>query len=53
MEKKYGFTKRNGKKHIKKSLELKSNRRKVDKFYVKWKGYNNLINSWIHKKSII
>ena len=40
-------------KNIKKSLELKSNRRKVDKFYVKWKGYNNLINSWIHKKSII
>ena len=25
-------------------------KRKSDKLYVKWKGYNNLFNSWIDKK---
>ena len=25
-------------------------KRKVDKLYVKWKGYNNFFNSWIDKK---
>ena len=25
-------------------------KRKVDKFYVKWKGYDNRFNSWIDKK---
>ena len=25
-------------------------KRKVDKFYVKWKGYDNSFNSWIDKK---
>ena len=25
-------------------------KRKGDKLYVKWKGYNNLFNSWIDKK---
>ena len=24
--------------------------RKGDSLYVKWKGYNNLFNSWIDKK---
>ena len=24
-------------------------KRKGDKLYVKWKGYNNLFNSWIDK----
>ena len=28
-------------------------RRKGDKLYVKWKGYDNSINSWIDKKDII
>ena len=27
--------------------------RKGDKLYVKWKGYNNLFNSWINKKDIV
>ena len=27
--------------------------RKEDKLYVKWKGYNNLLNSWINKKDIV
>ena len=25
-------------------------KRKRDKLYVKWKGYNSLFNSWIDKK---
>ena len=28
-------------------------RRKGDKLYVKWKGYNNSFNSWINKNGII
>ena len=27
-------------------------KRKGDKLYVKWKGYNNSFNSWIDKKDI-
>ena len=27
-------------------------KKKGDKLYVKWKGYNNLFNSWINKKDI-
>ena len=47
------FTKKNYQKQIKKSLELrKLLKKKGDKFYVKWKGYSNLFNSWIHKKDI-
>ena len=25
-------------------------KRKIDKLYVKWKGYDNPLNSWINKK---
>ena len=28
-------------------------KRKVEKIYVKWKGYNNSFNSWIDKKDLI
>ena len=28
-------------------------RRKEDKLYVKWKGYNNSFNSWIDKASLV
>ena len=28
-------------------------RRKGDKLYVKWKGYDNRSNSWIGKKDLI
>ena len=28
-------------------------KRKGDKLYVKWKGYDNLFNSWIDKKDFI
>ena len=28
-------------------------KKKGDKLYVKWKGYDNSINSWIHKKETV
>ena len=28
-------------------------KKKDDKLYVKWKGYNNSFNSWIDKKDIV
>ena len=28
-------------------------KRKCDKLYVKWKGYNNSFNSWIDKKGMV
>ena len=28
-------------------------KRKGDKFYVKWKGYDYSFNSWINKKDIV
>ena len=28
-------------------------KRKDDKLYVKWKGYDNSINSWINKKNTV
>ena len=28
-------------------------KRKGDKLYVKWKGYDNCFNSWIDKKDLI
>ena len=31
----------------------KAIKRKGDKLYVKWKGYDNLFNSWIDKKDIV
>ena len=27
-------------------------KRKGDKLYVRWKGYDDLINSWIYKKDL-
>ena len=39
-------TKKNCKKQIKTNLE-EVIKRKDDKVYVKWKGYDNLFNSWI------
>ena len=42
--------KNNCKRLIKKEKILK---RKGDKLYVKWKGYNNSLNSWIDKKDIV
>ena len=31
----------------------KVTKRKGDKLYVKWKGYNNSFNSWIDKKDLV
>ena len=28
-------------------------KRKVDKLYIKWKGYDNSFNSWVDKKDIV
>ena len=28
-------------------------KRKGDKLYVKWKGYDDLFNSWIYKKDLV
>ena len=47
------FTKKNCRKQIKKSLELKSYKEKGDKLYVKWKNYDSSFNSRIDKKDSI
>ena len=44
------FIQNNGKKQIKKFRVEKVIKRKGDKRYVKWKGYNNSFNSWTDKK---
>ena len=31
----------------------KITKRKGDKLYVKWKGYNDSFNNWINKKDIL
>ena len=46
-------TKTNCKKQIRKSLIENVTKRKGDKLYVKWKGYNKPFNSWINKKDIV
>ena len=28
-------------------------KRKGNKLYVKWQGYNNFLNSWIDKKDVL
>ena len=28
-------------------------KRKGDKLYIKWKGYDNLFNSWIDNKDLV
>ena len=45
------FTKKNCKKTNQKEFRVqKIIKRKGDKLYVKWKGYDNLFNSWVDKK---
>ena len=41
------------KKLKKKKKKKRFAKKKGNKLYVKWKGYNNYINSWIDKKDII
>ena len=44
--------KKNCKNYSKKFRIEKVLKRKGDKLYVKWKGYDNHFNSWIDKKDI-
>ena len=41
------------KKKKRKLRTKKAIKRKGDKLYLKWKGYNNLFNSWIDKNNIV
>ena len=48
------FMKKNCKRLINKNLgQKKIIKRKGDKLYVKWKGYDSSFNSWINKKDLI
>ena len=48
------FTKKNYKKQIKKSFRVENvTKRKGNKLYVKWKGYDSSLNTWIDKKDIV
>ena len=47
------FTKNNFKRLIKKIRIEEVIKRKRNKLYVKWKRYNNSLNSWIDKKDVI
>ena len=47
------FLKKNRKKQIKKTLELKNQLREKVISYIKWEGYNNSFNSRIDKKDIV
>ena len=48
------FMKKNCKRLIKREFKSeKAIKRKGDKSYVKWKGYNNSFNSWIDKKDLV
>ena len=47
------LTKRNCKKQIKKFKVEKVIKRKGDKLYVQWKGYNSSFKSWIDQRDII
>ena len=56
MEKKFLelFTKTNCKDKIKKKIRIeKVMKRKGDRLYVKWKGYNNSFNNWDDGKSVV
>ena len=33
--------------------ELRKIKRKVNKLYIKWKGYHNFFNGWVSKKYIV
>ena len=48
------FTKKNYNKMNQKELRVgKVIKRKGDKLYVKWKGYDGCFNSWTDKKDIV
>ena len=48
------FIKKNCKKISQKEFRIeKVLKKKGDKLYVKWKGYDNSFNSWIDKKDLV
>ena len=48
------FPKKNCKKPNQKQFSVeKVIKRKLDKLYVKWKGYDNSVNSRINKKNVV
>ena len=48
------FCEKETQKQILKSLELKKLiKRKSNKLYIKWKGYDSSFESWIGKKGIV
>ena len=48
------FVKKNCKKTSQERFRIKKVlKRKGDKLYVKWKGYDNSFNSWINKKNLV
>ena len=48
------LTNKNCKKTNQKEFRVKkSNKEKGDKLYVKWKGYDNSVNTWIDKRHSI
>ena len=47
------FTKKMQKTNKKEFRVEKIIKRKSDQLYGKWKGYNNLLNSWLDKKDIL
>ena len=48
------FRKTNSKKTKQKEYRIeKVIKRKDDKLYVKWKGYDNSLNGWIDKKDVV
>ena len=47
------FTKKNSKKTNQNEFRAERVKRKCDDLYVKWKGYDNSLNSWINKKDIV
>ena len=47
------FMKKNYKTNQQKFRIEKVIKRKGDKLYVKWKGYDNSFNSWIDKKDLV
>ena len=48
------FMKKNCKKNDQQEFRIeKVIKKKGDKLYVKWKGYDNSFNSWIDKKDLV
>ena len=50
----YVIWKRTEKQRNQKEFRIEQgDKRKSDKLYIKWKGYDNLFNSWIDKEDFV